>query len=249
MARRSSVPSRPQLKSLSNIHPSSRVRARLYLTYLLSQTRFIWLLIGLVGLLLVSAITAILWLTSESPTRLLERAEAASQDHSWHTALRYWRAVNNTKAAGSTTYLGEAKVCLALGYAHQAERNLRQAIAADQANAEAWRLLLEILRVEERIVEAQALGWEAYNRLHDRSRRDLLRELTLGALAEFPDELARTTLQRWVDADQADIDARVALIERIATQPRASDPSRPALLAQVERILTGHPEHIGARLP
>jgi thioredoxin-like negative regulator of GroEL len=247
MARRSPVPSQPQSESLSNIHPSSRTRTRLHLTYLLSQTQFIWSLIGLAVLLLASLISAILWLTSESPIRLLERAEAASQDHSWHTALRYWRAVNNTKAAGSTTYLGEAKVCLALGYARQAERNLRRAIVADQANAEAWRLLLEILRVEERIVEAQALGWEAYNQLHDRSRPDLLRELTLGALAELPDELARTTLQRWVDADQADIDARVALIERMAAQPRASDPDRPVLLAQLEHILAEHPEHIGAR--
>jgi tetratricopeptide (TPR) repeat protein len=247
MARRFATRLQPGTELPVHVRLSPRTHPRSSLIYFCSQPQRIWLLTGLVASLLVSVIAFTVWRISNSPARLIEQAKVSSRHHRWHEALRYWRAVNNTKDARSETYLEEAKVCLALGYAHQAEGNLRRAAFTDRTNTEAWRLLLEILRVEERIVEAQELAWNAYSQLDNQSRLSLLRELTLGSLGELPDELARATLQRWVDADQADIDARAALFERIATQPRASDPNRPALIAEIERMVGEYPEHAGAR--
>lgn len=190
----------------------------------------------------------ITWAIVDSPATLVNRAEAASRTGDWTLALNYWRSVNATEAARSTTYLGEAQACLKLSRAAQAEHSLRQAIAADPTSAEPWRLLLEILRVEDRIIEAQRLGWEGYEQIRVSERRALLRELTLvELLVELPDELVRSTLRRWIDADKTDLDAQVALIQRIASQPRANDLDRPSLVAAMEAILTEHPDHIGAR--
>ena len=124
---------------------------------------------------------------------------------------------------------------------------MKRAITTDPASPEPWRLLLEILLVEDRTLEAQRLAWEAYDQVGLEARRELLRELTLGLLADLPDEQIRTTLRRWVDADGDDIDAQTALWQRIAAQPRAADPDRPSLLAALEAVLTRHPDHIGAR--
>jgi len=187
------------------------------------------------------------WLVAESPARLRSRAEAATQAGDWTAALHHWRAINGTKAAHSITYLEEARACLALGLAAQAERSLRQAITAQPADPEPRRLLLKILQVEDRSVEALHVTWEAYDLVDPEARQVLLRELTLSLLADLPDELARTTLRRWVEADGADVDARVALLQRIATQPRAADPDRASLLAVMEAVLAEHPDHIAAR--
>ena len=97
------------------------------------------------------------------------------------------------------------------------------------------------------MLEAQRLAWEAYDQIRPEARRELLRELTLGLLAELPDEQIRTTLRRWVNADGDDVDAQIALWQRIAAQPRAADPDRPSLLAALEALLTKYPDHIGAR--
>jgi tetratricopeptide (TPR) repeat protein len=186
-------------------------------------------------------------LIADSPEQLTTRAEAAARASDWITALRLWRSVNTTKAARSATHLAEARACLALGRASQAERSLRQAITADPTDPEAWRLLLEILRVEDRALEAQRLGWEGLDRVRPEARHTLLRELTLGLLSDLPDELVRTTLRRWVNADGTDIDAQVALLQRIAAQPRTADPDRASLLAAMELLLANHPKHVGAR--
>jgi predicted Zn-dependent protease len=186
-------------------------------------------------------------LISESPARLKARAEAAARTGDWETALRSWRAFNTTSAARAATHLSEARACLALSRAAQAERSLRTAIAAHPTDPESWRLLLDILRVEDRTLEAQRLGWEGFARVHPYGRRVLLRELTLALLTDVPDELARSTLRRWFDADRADVDAQVALLQRIAAQPHTPDPDRPALLSMLESILARHPDHIGTR--
>jgi hypothetical protein len=127
------------------------------------------------------------------------------------------------------------------------ERCLRQSIAADPADPEPWRLLLQILRVEDRTLEAAQLGWEAYEKVRPEARRAMLRELTLGLLAELPDDDARRVLKRWVDADRNDLDARIALIRRVSTQPRGGDPDRASLLEELESIVSSRPDHIAAR--
>jgi predicted Zn-dependent protease len=183
----------------------------------------------------------------DSPSRLRAQAETAARAGDWGAALRAWRALNATGAARGTTHLGEARACLALSRAAQAERSLRRGIAADPADPEPWRLLLQLVRVEDRTLEAQRLGWEAYAQVPVEARRVLLGELTQALLADLPDDLVRTTLKRWVEADPADIDAQVALLQRIAVQPRATDPDRASRLAALEALVASHPEDQGAR--
>ena len=163
------------------------------------------------------------------------------------TALRDWRLINATTAANGLTHLGEARACLALGRAMQAERSLRKSIAADPVDPEPWRLLLGILRVEDRTLEALHTGREAYGKVRPLARRSLLGELTLSLLADLPDERVRTTLRRWIDADGDDVDARIAILQRIEEEPRAADPDRASLLADLESIVASHPDHIAAR--
>ncbi|MGP0068244.1 MAG: tetratricopeptide repeat protein [Isosphaeraceae bacterium] len=206
-----------------------------------------WVLAGVLGVAVVGLLVLIVRSIPESPERLRAEAESAARAGDWTRALRAWRALNATRTARGATHLGEARACLALNLAAQAERSLRRAIAADPADPEPWRLLLQILRVEDRTREAQDLGWQAYDRVPPAGRRALLRELTLALLADLPDETARTTLHRWIQGDEEDVDARVALLQRIAAQPRADDPDRDARMAQLEAIVAEHPDHPGAR--
>ncbi len=208
-----------------------------------------WVLAGVVGVAVVGLLVLLLIvrLIPESPGRLRAEAASAARAGDWPRALRAWRALNATGAARVATHLGEARACLALNRAAQAERSLRLAIAADPTDPEPWRLLLQILRVEDRTLEAQDLGWEAYARVTHPGRRALLRALTLALLVDFPDEEARITLRRWIQGDVKDVDARVALLQRIAAQPRGADPDRDSRLAELETIVAEHPDHLGAR--
>ena len=141
----------------------------------------------------------------------------------------------------------EAAEALARGEAARAERALIRAGWLAPADPEPWLLRLEILRVEDRQVEAQRVGWLAYRAVGDRDRRIVLRAMTLALLADPPDDLARSTLARWVEADPQDVAAQVALIQRIAASPRAGDPDRAARVAALSRIVSAHPEHVEAR--
>ncbi len=208
----------------------------------LSLRAWVLVLAGIVGVLLLWR-----WLGGEDVARLQGRAEAAAQASDWATALELWRGINTTAGATGTTYLGEARACLALGRAAQAERALRKAAAAAPAESEAWLLLLEVLRVEDRLVDAFTLGWKALDHVLPEARPQLLRELTLAALTDLPDELARSTLRRWIDADPGDIDARVALLRRIGAEPRGDDPERESRLVQLGDLLASHPQHVDAR--
>ena len=71
--------------------------------------------------------------------------------------------------------------------------------------------------------------------------------MTLALLADTPDELARTTLQRWVSEDSSDSEARVALLRRIAANPREGDPPRAARIETLEELLRRHPESVSTR--
>jgi tetratricopeptide (TPR) repeat protein len=189
------------------------------------------------------------WWQVSRAARWRGRAEASAQVGDWPAALTAWRAFNATNQAQSATHLAEAKSALALGRAAQAERALERAIAADRSNAEPWRLRLELLRVEDRALEAQAVGWEAYRAVPSRTRRQVLRDLTLAQLADLPDDLARTTLARWAAADpsEPDPDARVALLARMATMPRGDDPDRAARIVELTALLARAPLNLAAR--
>jgi hypothetical protein len=211
------------------------------------QGRRRWLFGGIAGVALALSLAMLPGFLGESSARLRSRAEAAARDGDWITSLKHWRVINATNDANGITHLGEAKACLALGRAMQAEHSLRKSIAADPRNPDPWRLLLEVLHVEDRTIEAIASGWEAYGKVRPDARRLLLRELTFSLLADLPDESVRAALHRWIDADADDVDARIALLQRIAIQPRASDPDRESLLREMESIVASHPGHVPAR--
>jgi thioredoxin-like negative regulator of GroEL len=146
----------------------------------------------------------------------------------------------------NTLPMDEARNALENGEAANAERALLQASKLDPGDPEPWVLLLEIMRVEDRQIEAQRIGWTAYQAVSSRSKRAILKAMTLALLADTPEDLARSTLARWIDADPSDIDARVALTQRIAASPRAQDPDRAARVASLSRIVEEHPNHIAA---
>jgi tetratricopeptide (TPR) repeat protein len=209
-----------------------------------------WLLAG--APTVVVALVGAMLLGHRGPTtddliRLRAKAEASAQAGEWATALVLWQQVNANGGATGLTYLGEGKASLALGRAAQAERAFRKAVSAAPHELEPWLLLLEILRVEERQVDAMELGRRALEKVPPEGRLELLRELTLTALTDLPDVVARTTLKRWVDADPTDIDAQSALLRRIGTEPHSNDPDRELRISQLMEVLDRHPEHIGTR--
>src|SRR5262249_51144378 len=130
-----------------------------------------WIAAGLGGLAVAFvAIVAGGWIP-ESPESLRARAESAARAGDWATALRFWRSLNATSAATGASHLAEARACLSLGRAAQAEQSLRRAIAVEPSDPEPWKLLLEILWVEDRTLDAQRLGWEAYVQVRPEGRR------------------------------------------------------------------------------
>ncbi len=70
---------------------------------------------------------------------------------------------------------------------------------------------------------------------------------TLAALAELPDDEVRSRLDRWIGADPADLDARVARLVRIAANPHPGDPDRAERIARLSAILDRDPGHTPAR--
>jgi tetratricopeptide (TPR) repeat protein len=203
-----------------------------------------------VGLVLAGGIGLLIglqWLGSHDPARLRAAAETAAQAGRWDESLALWRRINATPAATGSTLLGEGRACLATGRAAQAERALRRAVAAAPGESQAWLLLLEILRVEDRPLEAQTAGWNAAESVAPEAIPEILRELTWAALTDVPDDVARGTLKRWIEADPDDLDARVALLRRIGSDPRSDDPDREARLAELSALLSAHPDHVGLR--
>src|SRR5262249_13351239 len=136
---------------------------------------------------------------------------------------------------------------LAAGRAAQAERALRQLSGVEPGDPDPWRLRLQILRMEDRALEAVAVGWEALAAEPTAAHRELLRDLTLALLSDAPDDLARRTLASWIAADADDLDARVALFRRAAAAPRENDPTRAARIATLTELLGSHPDHAGLR--
>jgi thioredoxin-like negative regulator of GroEL len=197
---------------------------------------------------IVLAASVLAWaLAPERASRLEARAEAEARAGDWPRALEDWRALNRTRHARGRTFLGEAKACLALDRAAQAEDALRRSVAADPSNPEPWRLWLELLRVEDRTLDAGRVGWEAFAAVAPSARRGVLRDLTLALLADLPDDLVHRTLDRWIDADPADLDARVARLRRVASQGRPDDSDRPARIAALADLLAHSPAHPGVR--
>ena len=165
--------SRARLRVPEKSSPMGQRESSASLNGLLSRGRSSWVLAILGGIALLLALVLLRWLAAEPPARLWNQAEEAAHTGNWNAALRYWRAINATAAAQSSSHLGEARACLALSRANQAKLSLHRAINADPSDLETWRLMLGILWVEDRTLEAQRLGWEAYDRVRPEARREL----------------------------------------------------------------------------
>ncbi len=207
--------------------------------------RFWWVGI-VVPVLLLVGLAFWAW-KADQPRRERTLAEAETRDHNWPEALEHWRAVNWTDQADARSWLGEARACLALDLAAQAEAALRRTVAARPEIPEGWLLWLAILRVEDRPLEALDVGWAAAEAVPPDALPEVLRALTLILLAEPPDDQARATLQRWLAADPDDREARVALLRRAATNPRDGDPNRAERIAILSDLLERYPNAISAR--
>jgi thioredoxin-like negative regulator of GroEL len=170
-------------------------------------------------------------------------------------AALVWSYIQRIHDAASQ--LAEARTLLKSGKAGKAEQALYSAVATETHNnefdkgadhaPEAYRLLLEILRVEDRSLEADRLAWQAISRLKSVDHLMILRELTLALLTDLPDDIARSALTRWSDADPTDIEARVALLRRISAMPRSSDPDRPSRVEQLSSLLAVDPGRVNTR--
>ncbi len=190
----------------------------------------------------MALLVAFLATRPEAPATTRRRAEAAAARKDWREALELWRRVNASPAATAATHLEEGRACLALGRAARGEDALRRATAVDPTLARAWLLRLEILRVEDRWLDAAAVGREAVEKVAPADRPAVLRELTLAALAEVPDDLARDTLRKWIAADPDDVEAEAALLRRIGADPRPDDPGGEERIARLEALVAAHPD-------
>lgn len=147
--------------------------------------------------------------------------------------------------------IAEARAWLALGAARKAEEAIRKATRQEPARASAWLLWLELLRLEDRQIEAAGIAREALGAVGPADRLDVLRAATLALLADAPDEVVRPTLEKWVAADSQDIDAKLALMSRKALAgPRQAGPASDRASGQVsllQSLLNESPGHIGLR--
>ena len=201
-----------------------------------------WIAVGAMAAVGVG-VAGFFWFRPTGPEAMVDRAEAATRSGDWPKALAAWRAVNATPRARASSHLAEARAALALGRPGEAEDSLIRAIALDPSNPEPWRLRLELLRIEDDPLGAQEVGWLAYHAVSPDERRAILRELTLALLADLPDDLARRILSRWADASTTavDLDARVALLQRVAAMPRSGDPARAEHAEELTTMLKAQP--------
>jgi tetratricopeptide (TPR) repeat protein len=193
------------------------------------------------------------WWWSGHRDRLAARALAAESARDWPAAARLWHLHNNTNGQSPgpdpASLRAEARAALAANRARQAETALTLACRDDPSHADAWRLRLRILRLEDRAVEARRVGAEALAAVPARSpsSASILREITLALLAQPPSDEARATLSAWVRADPSDLDALAALRRLMARDPRDGDPTRADRIAELEQTLAAAPGHVGVR--
>jgi tetratricopeptide (TPR) repeat protein len=183
----------------------------------------------------------------DTPAALRMRADAEAQVGHWDRALALWRRVNHTPSANAASYRAEARACLALGRAGQAEAALIRASTLDPGSPEPWLTRLEIARMEDRPLDAIAITEAATTVVPSSARRLFAQALTLALLAETPEELARETLRRWLTSDPGDLDALAALDRRRSFNPDPDDPPIGERIGRLEQILGEHPEHTGVR--
>lgn len=210
------------------------------------------LLLAVTGLAILSVVALAAWAMLPADSSRLERqARQAADARDWDRAADLLARRNARDDAPAESLLAEARAQLARNHAREAELALRRATAADPRLAEAWLLILEILRLEDRQPEALRIGREAEAAVDHADRLRIRRALTLALLADAPDHIALPTLRSWAEADPDDLDSHLALIARQAqTGPRGAGPVAARAAARVvslEDLLARNPRHIGVR--
>ncbi len=205
---------------------------------------------GMAGLVVAGLLGYLGWdryKAATDPYYWRDRAEAAGERKDFRGARDAWARFNATPRASGRTLLSEARAGFAMNRAAEADRVLGRAIDLDPTDAGPWILRLELLRVEGRTLEAMAEGARAWRSVPATGRKELLRAWTLAVLAEPPADRARASLVRWADADPGDLDATVALWNRMADDGLDGDLDRASRVAKLEEMLRPHPDHIFAR--
>ena len=200
-----------------------------------------------IGLAVAAAVVGAWMLVPEGPTHLRRRAEAAERAEDWSGAAEAWGRLNRSGAGDGASELAEARDLLAQGKAGRAERALERSCELEPGAKEPWLLRLELLRLEDRVVEARQVASRALGAVGPGARREVRKAATLALLAEAPDALARATLARWIAADPGDLDARVALARRVAAMPGPGDPDAAGRIRELEGWLASEPGHVEAR--
>lgn len=203
--------------------------------------------LALIGVGLAAAAIIAVYARPESRRAVRSRAERETRLEQWALAASDWSKYNAAAPADAEGFAEEGRALFELALAGKAEKQARRAIELGARSPTAWLVVLEVLRVEDRIFEALSLGREAAAKLSDDDLAVVLRAATIVALDAYPESAARDRLEVWTLADPDDDSARIALLKLMAQAPMAGDPPREARLKELEIILARAPERIDAR--
>jgi tetratricopeptide (TPR) repeat protein len=184
-----------------------------------------------------------------APERRRHDAEAAEALADWPRAAEAWLAYHAggpTRGDGSTR-VREARAALQANRPSQAQAALDAAIQIAPRDPRPWLLRLEMLRLEDRPLDAQRLGWAAHAAVPPASQRRILIGLTLALLSAVPEPEARSTLDAWTRSDPACLDAELARLRLIASDPHPGDPTRAQRITRLTTLLAHQPNHPGLR--
>lgn len=191
--------------------------------------------------IICSVIYGCIHLYENRPSNLRRKAIASFNAGRSREAAEQLRIYNQTDNATVESLREEARAWLSANRARDAEKTLVQAIKQYHTDPLLRLMLLEIQRVEDRIVETIIQGDQALKEVDPQDRILVLRGLTITLLDTIPEERAREKLKIWIQADPEDNQAEVALLKRMASDPMAGDIDRPTRIARLKLIIQKNP--------
>jgi thioredoxin-like negative regulator of GroEL len=175
---------------------------------------------------------------------LMARAQFGSGE--WHAGLEHLRQIPESSPFFVEAKFYEGSAMLELDRGAQAERAFRECLRLDPESIPARQRLVTLFLWEDRRVEARQLAWEVYERAPPEHRAAALGQVFRVDYAEFPVELRRTRLERFVALNPHDWDAMAALANLYSS---SSDPSMRGRAAPMLReALQQQPDNVAARI-
>jgi hypothetical protein len=159
------------------------------------------LLAGLCAIVLACAAWVAWGGRGTAPKELRQRAERELAKGNWLRAAELLHAYNNSPRADSRLLAEEAKAWLAADKAKTAGLVVDRELKHSPAEAAAWLVKLEILRVLDRTRDALAVGNAALAAVDPQEKLKVLRAATIVALEPYPDDLARERLSAWLSQE------------------------------------------------